>query len=387
MLPDPVALAQALIRRPSVTPADEGALAVLEGVLKPLGFTCHRLRFEDDGEAPVENLYARIGEAAPHFCFAGHTDVVPPGDASLWQSDPFAAEIKDGILTGRGASDMKAAIAAFVAAAARHLAKGGAKGSISLLITGDEEGIAVNGTVKVLGWLRERGERLDHCLIGEPTSTASTCDTIKIGRRGSINVRFRVQGAQGHVAYPGKARNPIPALAALVCRLANRQLDSGSANFDPSNLSFTTVDVGNPTVNVIPAEAGGGFNIRFNDLHTPESLQALIEAEAAAVTTETGCEITLEYSLTGIAALVEPGPFTDLISQAVESVTGKTPALSTGGGTSDARFIQDLCPVVEMGLSTATMHKSNESVATAEIEELAAIYTALLGAYFANPPQ
>jgi succinyl-diaminopimelate desuccinylase len=376
---DPVALAQALIRRPSVTPKDDGALGVLEEALKPLGFACHRLPF---GE--VENLYARIGDGAPLFCFAGHTDVVPPG--GQWKSDPFGGEIRDGVLYGRGATDMKSAIAAFAAAAARHLAKG-ASGSIALLITGDEEGEAADGTRKVLDWLKDKGERLDHCVVGEPSSLAAVGDTIKIGRRGSLNVRVTVKGTQGHVAYPAKANNPIHALAALATRLAEHKLDDGTADFEPSTLAFTSVDVGNPATNVIPAEARAQFNIRFNDRHTPETLTAFIAGEAKAVSQRTGCGIDLEYSLSGVAFATKPGAFSSLVANAIESVTGRTPAFSTGGGTSDARFIIQHCPVLELGLIGATMHKVDECAAVADIARLTDIYAALLGAYFANPPK
>jgi succinyl-diaminopimelate desuccinylase len=381
---DPVALAQALIRCPSITPKDEGALGVLEGALKPLGFTCHRLVFEEPGTEPVDNLYARSGNGAPLFCFAGHTDVVPPGRP--WKSDPFGAQVRDGVLYGRGATDMKSAIAAFAAAAARYLAKG-APGSIALLITGDEEGEAVNGTRKVLAWMKDRGERIDHCIVGEPTSMTAVGDTIKIGRRGSMNVGVTVKGVQGHVAYPSRALNPIPALAEMVMKLANLKLDDGTAHFEPSTLSFTSIDVGNAATNVIPGEARGAFNIRFNDLHTPETLIALIDGEAKIVAKQTGCEIALEQSVSGTAFLTKPGPFTDLVAKAVESVTGRRPDFSTGGGTSDARFIQDYCPVAELGLPNATMHRTDECVAVADIQLLTDIYVALLDAYFKNPPR
>ena len=383
---DPVSLTQALIRRPSVTPKDEGALGVLEAALTPLGFTCHRLAFEEPGKDKVENLYARIGTSAPLFCFAGHTDVVPPGDAKLWQSDPFGAEIRGGVLYGRGAADMKSAIAAFVAAATRHLKNGG-NHSIALLITGDEEGEAVNGTRKVLSWLKDKGERIDHCIVGEPSSTAAVGDTIKIGRRGSMNLRASVTGTQGHAAYPHMARNPIPALAELVAKLSAHKLDDGTAHFEPSTLAFTSVDVGNPANNVIPAEARAAFNIRFNDRHTPQTLMQLIDGVVAGVAQTSGCEIRLENSVSGVAFLTEPGAFTDLIAKAVAGVTGKAPEFSTGGGTSDARFIKDFCPVAELGVTNATAHKANECVAVADIERLTDIYAAVLDAYFANPPK
>ena len=381
---DAVALTQALIRCPSVTPADAGALDVLERALKPLGFACHRLRFEQDGTPPIDNLYARIGTGAPHFCFAGHSDVVPPGDG--WAHDPFAAVISDGVLFGRGAADMKSAVAAFAAAAARHLEKGALKGSISLLITGDEEGPAINGTAKMLAWLKERGETIDHCVVGEPTSTARAGDTLKIGRRGSINFQMTVKGVQGHVGYPHKANNPIPALARLVTALADEALDRGNDHFDPSTLAFTSVDVGNPTANVIPAEARATFNIRFNDMHTPESLIAWVKAHADKIAGATGCTAAFRTSVSGVSFLTKPGRFTELVSDSVTRVTGLTPALSTSGGTSDARFIKDYCPVVELGLAGATMHKTDECVAVSEIETLTNIYAELLTDYFAKPP-
>jgi succinyl-diaminopimelate desuccinylase len=373
---DALAFAQALIRRPSVTPKDAGALDVLEAVLKELGFATHRLPFGD-----VDNLYARLGDGAPHFCFAGHTDVVPVGEG--WNADPFAAEVKDGKLYGRGAADMKSAIAAFVAAAARV---GKQKGSISLLITGDEEGVAINGTVKVLEWLRTRGEKIDHCIVGEPTSAAHAGDTLKIGRRGSINFKLVVKGMQGHVGYPQKAKNPIPALAQLVTQLATHRLDKGSEHFDPSTLAFTSVDVGNEATNVIPAEARAAFNIRFNDKHTPDSLTNWVKDRAAMIAQESGCEITVTSQTSGVSFLTAPGKFTQQISDTISSITGQVPFFSTSGGTSDARFIKDVCPVVELGLAGATMHKADECVPVAEIKALTEIYAAVLTAYFAKPP-
>jgi len=385
--PDPIALAQALIRCPSVTPADAGALGVLEAVLTPLGFACHRLKFEESGTAPVENLYARIGTQGPNFCFAGHTDVVPPGDAKLWRHDPFAAVIDNGALHGRGAADMKSAIAACVTAASRFLATGRPFGSISLLITGDEEGIAINGTAKVLGWLAERGERLDHCVVGEPTSETRAGDTIKIGRRGSLNTRVVVRGTQGHVAYPKRAANPLPAMAALVSLLSSQVLDSGNEHFDPSTLAFTTIDTGNAATNVIPAEVKAGFNIRFTDQHTPDSLRARITKAVATIRQQFGCEIETSFQLSGVSFLTAPGPFTELLAGAVRTVTGTTPQYSTTGGTSDARFIKDYCPVAELGLSNATMHKANECAKIEDIRVLTDIYTQVLGSYFAATPR
>jgi succinyl-diaminopimelate desuccinylase len=382
---DPIPLAQALIRCPSVTPDDAGALGVLEAALQPLGFSCRRLRFEASGTAPVDNLYAKLGTGRPNFCFAGHTDVVPPGDRTNWRHDPFAAHIDGGTLYGRGAADMKSAIAAFAAAVSRYLAKnGGPKGSISLLITGDEEGIAINGTVKVLDWLKQNGETLDHCVVGEPSSLASAGDTLKIGRRGSMNVRVTVQGVQGHVAYPSLARNPIPIMAELVRRLSTWRLDEGSEHFEPSTLSFTTVDVGNPAVNVIPAEARAGFNIRFNDKHTPDSLMHEIRAIVDTVKRDMGGEIALTNQVSGVSFFTPPGYLTDRLSMAIARVTGSRPEYSTTGGTSDARFIKDHCPVVELGLAGRTMHKTDECVSLKDIETLMRIYESVLELYFSG---
>ena len=383
---DPVVLAQALIRRPSVTPEDAGALGVLQEALKPLGFDCVPLPFDGDGGPHTENLYARIGIGGPVFCFAGHTDVVPPGDAGLWKHDPFGGVIENGILYGRGAVDMKTSIAAFAAACERHLQNGPPKGSIIFLITGDEEGDAINGTPKLLRWLKEQNIALDHCLIGEPSSTVTIGDGIKVGRRGSLNTRVSVEGVQGHAAYPGKAKNPVHALAAFITRLTRTPLDSGTALFEPSTLVFSTVDVGNPATNVIPAKATGGFNVRFNDAHNFETLKAQLNAAAQAVSDETGCVVTLTFNLSGVSFAVAPGPFTDLLDRAIASVTGEKPEHSTSGGTSDGRFIKDLCPVVELGLMNATMHQSNECVPLADIAKLTDIYTAILDAYFSAEP-
>ena len=381
---DPVALAQALIRCPSVTPEDGGALAVLEQALSGIGFSCTRLRFEQPGTASIENLYARIGTSPPNFCFAGHSDVVPPGDRALWRVDPFAAEISDGLLYGRGAADMKSAVAAFAAAASRHLQKP-LRGSISLLITGDEEGPAVNGTAKVLQWMADHGERIDNCVVGEPTAAAHAGDMIKIGRRGNMRVDLAVRGVQGHTAYPQRATNPIPILATIVVRIARETLDDGTPHFQPSTLAFTTFDVGNPASNVSPAAARAAANIRFNDLHTPESLRLRLERIAEDVTREMGGAAKIRIDAGALPFLTEPGAFTDLLARAIGRATGRTPELSTTGGTSDARFIKNHCPVAEVGLVGATMHKIDECVPIAEIESLTAIYVAILEDYFATP--
>jgi succinyl-diaminopimelate desuccinylase len=384
MSTDPVAIAHDLIRCRSVTPAEGGALGLLAAILTGAGFTVERMTFSEPGFPEVENLYARIGSSAPHFVFAGHTDVVPPGDESRWTHPPFAAEIAEGVLYGRGAVDMKGAIACSVAAALDHLAdKGGMPGgSISFLLTGDEESVAVNGTVKLLPWAAARGEKFDHCVLGEPTNPVALGDMIKIGRRGSLNGALIVTGTQGHVAYPDLADNPIPRLIAIVDALFSQPLDRGSAHFDASNLEFTSVDVGNPTVNVIPGEARARFNIRYNDRHTQSSLKALIErrvGEAAG-----GARWRIEWEPSNADAfLTSPGPFVTLVSEAVAEVVGRTPALSTSGGTSDARFIKDYCPVLEFGLANATMHRVDECVPTADLVTLTAIYRRILERYFA----
>jgi len=381
-LEHPLALAQALIRRPSVTPEDAGALSVLADALTSLGFTCHHLPFAEEGTPEVQNLYARLGDGAPHFCFAGHTDVVPVGDANAWTADPFAAEVRDGVLFGRGAADMKGAIAAFVAAVARYLAapEGPPRGSISLLITGDEEGPAVNGTRKVLAWLTERGETIDACLVGEPTNPQTFGEMIKIGRRGSLNGTLRVVGTQGHVAYPHQADNPLPRLVEMLHALSSAPLDDGTAHFQPSNLEITSIDVGNQATNVIPAEATAKFNIRFNDLHTSDSLIVWLHGQLDAV----GGAYELTTHASGEAFLTPPGPLSDIIVAAVNAATGSKPELSTTGGTSDARFIKDYCAVAEFGLIGRTMHKTDECIEVAVIENLTKIYQDILKRFFST---
>jgi succinyl-diaminopimelate desuccinylase len=372
---DAAALAAALIRRPSVTPRDAGALDVLAEALVGLGFACHPLVF---GE--IRNLYARRGSGRPNLCFAGHTDVVPAGRAEAWSFDPFAAEVRDGLLCGRGAVDMKGAIAAFTAAAARFLAARGAGfgGSISLMITGDEEGEALCGTRKVLEWLEERGEALDACLVGEPTSAEALGDMIKIGRRGSMTGRLIVEGVQGHVAYPHLTDNAAHRLVALLHALTSAELDRGSEHFQPSTLQVSTIDIGNPTTNVIPATARAVFNIRFNDHWKSASLKRWLAERLDAV----GGRYTLEISVSGEAFVVPPGRLSTLLGEAIRHVTGRTPELSTTGGTSDARFIQAHCPVAEFGLVGETMHKADERVALADIAALSDIYFAFLDSYF-----
>lgn len=366
---DPVPLAQALIRCPSVTPADAGAQDVLATALAALGFTVTRLRF-----GVVENLYARRGSGGFHLCYAGHTDVVPPGNAA-WSADPFAAELRDGVLIGRGVCDMKGNIAAFVAALQTHLAAGGAADhSISLLITGDEEGEAIDGTVRVLDWMAEHGERPDLCIVGEPTSKAVLGDTIKIGRRGSMNARIRVHGRQGHSAYPQKADNPVHRLVRALAALTAAPLDAGMEWFEPSTLQLTSIDVGNPATNVIPAMAEAKLNIRFNDLHTGAGLDAWLRATIAQHAERFDCDV----SISGEAFLTRPGPLVHRLRDAVARGTGADPALDTGGGTSDARFIAAHCPVAEFGLVGSTMHQADERVPVAELRALSGAYLEVL---------
>ena len=379
---DPIAIAQKLIRCRSVTPEEGGALAVLAEVLKGAGFEVHRVTFAEPNSPPVENLYARIGTAEPNLVFAGHTDVVPAGDETRWSHGPFAGDIAGGALYGRGAVDMKGGIACFIAAALNFLAaqNGKQKGLISLLITGDEEGVAINGTAKLLKWAAERGEKFDVCIVGEPTSTAAVGDTIKIGRRGSLSGMLTVSGKSGHVAYPQNADNPIRTLVSMLNKL-HEPLDDGSWHFDKSNFEVVSVDVGNPASNVIPAEAKARFNIRFNDKHTPQSLKALVEHRCRDAAP--AARFHLEWEPASDSFITKPGPFVDLLSAAIAEVTGKKPTLSTVGGTSDARFIKDYCPVVDVGLVGQTMHQIDEHVAVEDLTRLSAIYRRVLERYFA----
>ncbi|HEX8231878.1 MAG TPA: succinyl-diaminopimelate desuccinylase [Caulobacteraceae bacterium] len=373
---DPVELARELIARPSVTPADAGAMELVRRGLEGLGFACRRMRF---GE--VENLYARRGTGGPNLCFAGHTDVVPPGDESAWSSSPFAAEVREGRLIGRGAVDMKGAIAAWIAAVAQV---GATSGSLSLLITGDEEGPALDGTRRVVETLAEEGERIDHCIVGEPTSARMLGDQIKIGRRGSLNAVVIVRGRQGHVAYPHRAANPIPPLLELLTRLKARALDEGVDGFQPSNLEVTTIDVGNAASNVIPAEAKARLNVRFNPSHSGASLAEWLQREAEAAQEDFDGEIALEVSVPGEPFLTEPGPFTGLVAGAVRATLGLDPEFSTTGGSSDARFIRRLCPVVEFGLVGATMHMVDENASVDDIRRLSICYAELIRRYHAS---
>jgi succinyl-diaminopimelate desuccinylase len=384
---DPVEIAQGLIRCPSVTPREGGALSYLEAILGPAGLACHRLTMRAPGTPPetpdVENLYARLGTGGPHLCFAGHTDVVPPGDESAWTRPPFAADIVNGVLYGRGAVDMKGGIACFVAATLGYIRENGGlpRGSISFLITGDEEGPGVNGTPKVLEWMREHGEAPDACLVGEPTSSSAVGDEVKVGRRGSVTVELTVHGRQGHAAYGHLAENPIPKLARMIDRLSATPLDTGTARFQPSSVEATVVTVPNSTSNVIPARARALLSIRYNDAHTRASIEAWVRGHCEAVARELAARFTLAFSGTHEVFLTEPGPLADAVCGAVQGVTGRTPALTTNGGASDASFIRRHCPVVELGLLNATAHQVDERVPVADLLTLTAVYRRLIESY------
>lgn len=383
---DPVSLAQALIRCPSVTPEEGGALSLLQEILSAAGFACHRMTFTQDGTPDVENLYARLGSEGPNLCFAGHTDVVPPGHVDAWTVPPFAAEIRDGALYGRGAVDMKGGVACFLAATMRYLETSGGKlpGALSFLITGDEEGPSINGTAKVLDWLKDKGERLDACLVGEPSNPEALGDEIKIGRRGSLNGHIVVHGRQGHAAYPLKADNPIPKLARIIDRLSATALDGGTGSFEPSRLVVTVVSVPNTATNVIPGRAEAMFNIRYNDSWTRPRLEHHIRGICETAAAELSAGFDLGFSGTGDVFLTEPGPLVDTMVAAVKEQTGRTPALTTGGGTSDARFIKDHCPVIEFGLVNKTIHQVDEHVALEDLETLTRIYQSFIEGYFAS---
>jgi succinyl-diaminopimelate desuccinylase len=385
---DALSIARDLVRCPSVTPADAGALGVLESLLKKAGFDVHRVTFGEPGTADIDNLYARIGKDAPHITFAGHTDVVPAGDERAWTHGAFAGEVKDGHLYGRGAVDMKGGIACSVAAVLDYLRdisgkpKGSIKGSISFLITGDEEDVSVNGTIKLLQWAAARGEKFDHCVLGEPSNVEVLGDCIKVGRRGSQSGTLYVEGLQGHVAYPHRASNPVPDISRLIVALNDEPLDHGSAQFQASNLEFTSVDVGNTAGNVIPGQARAKFNIRFNDCHSREQLRALVEARLAkAAGNRIRAHIAWEASNSDVF-VIKPGPFTDLAVAAIEEVTGRKPEFSTSGGTSDARFIAKYCPVIEFGLVGQTMHQVDERTPVSDLEKLTRIYRGILDRYF-----
>jgi succinyl-diaminopimelate desuccinylase len=380
MSTDPADLTARLVRCPSVTPAEGGAIALLEAELSAAGFDCFRA---DRGG--IANLVARWG-AKGHprtFGFNGHTDVVPPGNEALWTHPPFAAETADGWLYGRGSTDMKSGVSAFVAAAIDRVRESPPEGAILITVTGDEEADATDGTTAILDWMREAGEAMTVCLVGEPTCPIEIGDAMKIGRRGSMTAHFAATGVQGHSAYPHRAKNPVPALARLIDRLATHTLDEGTAHFDPSTLAVTTFDTGNRATNVIPAACRATVNVRFNDTHTSESLTTWLRDEAGKITAETGISIDMAVKVSGESFLTPPGPLSDLVAQAVEAETGRRPELSTSGGTSDARFVKDHCPVVEFGLVGQTMHQVDERVEIAQIHQLKAIYRRILDGYFA----
>jgi succinyl-diaminopimelate desuccinylase len=380
---DPVPLLQDLIRCKSVTPAEGGALTYLENLLSTEGFVCQRLIFRQDGTPDVENLFARFGSGAPHLCFAGHTDVVPEGLADSWTHAPFAAGISDGFVYGRGATDMKGSVAAFAGAAIDFIrAAPRFKGSISFLITGDEEGPAVNGTVKVLEWMKDNGHIPDHCIVGEPSCVDQLGDTIKVGRRGSLSFIVTVEGRQGHAAYPHKADNPIPKLARFVDRISAAKVDDGNDHFDPSTLAVTSFDVGNPAGNVIPSRAVAKFNIRFSPEHDFDSLRAFVSEHVAAVKSEIGGAWSVSTIEGAEAFITEPGPFVGLVQDAVEQETGVLPKLSTSGGTSDARFVKDYCPVLEFGPTNATIHQTDERISIDELRATQSVYARIIANYF-----
>lgn len=381
---DPIALASDLIRCPSVTPDDRGAIGVLIAALEPLGFNCTILTFEEDGHPPVKNLFARRGTEGSHFCFAGHTDVVPAGDTQAWSIDPFSAVQKDGQLWGRGASDMKSAIAAFVAAAANN---NDANNSISLLITGDEEGAAINGTRKVLQWMADNDQVMDHCLVGEPTNPEAFGEMVKVGRRGSINGWITVKGQQGHVAYPHRAKNPIPALCHILAKMSATPLDDGYENFQPSSFQITDLNVGNHAHNVIPAKATARFNVRFNPNWTGAAVHQWVEEQVAALNPDKDLSCHLETIISGEAFLTTDRSFIDVIAESIQTITGREPERSTTGGTSDARFIREYAPVAEFGLVGATMHQVDEHVSVDDIYQLENVYGEILKRYFQTAGQ
>ena len=376
---DPVDLTARLIRCPSVTPDEGGALVLLSEILTNAGFACTRI---DRGD--TSNLFARWGVkgATRTIGFNGHTDVVPTGDPALWRFDPFSAELAEGRLWGRGACDMKSGVAAFAAAACDFVQNCPSDGAVVLTITGDEEGSATDGTRAILDWMAQQGERMSHCIVGEPTCPNVMGEMIKHGRRGSMNVTIEARGAQGHAAYPHRAKNPLPALVSLLDHLAGHPLDAGNANFDASTLALTSIDTGNPATNVIPASSRAQLNIRFNDLHSGESLTRWVRTQADRISTQTGISFDLTVKVSGDSFVTDPGWFTDLVSDAVEAECGRRPALSTSGGTSDARFIKSHCPVVEVGLVGDSMHQTDENVVVAHVRQLTAIYRRILERYF-----
>lgn len=384
MAQTPLDIARDLIRCPSVTPEEGGALTYLQRVLEGAGFTCHRLVFSDENTPDVDNLFARLGENAPHLCFAGHTDVVPVGAESDWVHPPFAAQIVDGWLYGRGAADMKGDIACFVAAVLDYLAERGDElpGSISFLITGDEEGPSINGTRKVLEWMAANGHTPDHCLVGEPSCSHEVGDTVRIGRRGSLSGHITVTGVQGHTAYPDQANNPVPGMLAVLNAFLEEPLDDGTPHFSPSDMQIASVDTGNTATNVIPARLSASFNIRFNANHTAESLMEILRNKATRALEGRGLGHQIRFLPASPCFITEPGPLVDLMVGIVKDKTGITPELSTGGGTSDARFVKDYCPVVEFGLVNETIHQVDERVETGDLDKLTGVYRTFIERYF-----
>lgn len=380
---DPIEVAQKLLRCPSVTPEEGGALTVLEELLTPLGFKCERVTFSEPGTPDVENLYARLGDSGPHLAFAGHTDVVPPGNLDDWTHPPFSGILDGDWLYGRGAVDMKGAIAAFVAAVSLLLQESGGKvnGSISLIVTGDEEGPGVNGTRKVMEWLKERGELPDWCIVGEPTSQHALCDTVKIGRRGSLNATLTVRGKQGHSAYPKQADNPVHRMVAALHSLTSEPLDQGSAHFEPSTLQITSIDVGNTATNVIPARATARFNVRFNDLHDGDSVAKWLRQRIF----DAAPNHDLDIKVSGESFLCEPGVLCETLRDAVAGVMRYRPVAGTGGGTSDARFIKDYCEVAELGLRNVMAHQTDERVVKGDLLYLADIYAGAVARLLPDP--
>ena len=383
---DPVALTAELIRHSSVTPHSAGALDVVEAHLAAAGFSCTRLPFADKNTPDVDNLFARIGTGSPHFCFAGHVDVVPPGDESQWAHPPFSADISDGYMHGRGAVDMKGGIASFMAAAIDFVKanNGAVPGSISFLITGDEEGPSINGTKKMLKWLEAEGQVPDHCLVGEPSNPTALGDAIKIGRRGSLSCRLTIIGIQGHAAYPHLADNPVHKIIRMLDSIASKPLDEGTEFFEPSSLQVTGIETGNPATNVIPERITAQFNIRFNETHTADSLKEWLHDEFTSVINEMGGRYELTFEPASDCFRTEPGPLIDVVRAAIAKHTNREPALTTNGGTSDARFIKDYCPVIEFGLTGQTMHKTDECVAVEDLTRLHDIYRDVLDGYFAR---
>jgi len=377
---DPVQLTADLVRCPSVTPTEGGALVLLEKLLSEAGFECTRV---DRGE--TANLFARWGTKghSKTFGFNGHTDVVPIGDAAAWKFDPFGAEVVDGTMYGRGTTDMKSGVAAFVAAAIDHVRDTPPDGSLILAITGDEEGPALDGTIALLEWMDAQNEQMSVCLVGEPTCPDEMGDMMKIGRRGSLTAWFTVTGKQGHAAYPHRANNPLPAIARLVDRIASHELDQGSDHFDPSTIAVVTIDTGNPATNVIPAAATAAVNIRFNDLHSGETVSEWLRAEAAEISKAFEIEVSVNIKISGESFITPPGALSDMVTAAVQAETNRVPTLSTSGGTSDARFVKDHCPVVEFGLVGKSMHQVDEHVEIAHIHQLKTIYARILRDYFA----